>query len=184
MPNSFAEALARAGSEESAPATSSNWSSMRAAMRWTAPMNAPCPPPTMPSRMRRRAAASLLASIAISRTSCSRDAQHRAVRRAVGAGGVVEGLLRNADDVPLDEFSALPRAILGMLQRELPFEHRPARTIVLCELREHALKIGGKAFVRADQRATTLLFGRRRDEESLTYSEDDVSRRTENSQRH
>src|SRR6516225_5789145 len=66
-----------------------------------------------------------------------------------------------------------------MLQRALPFEHRPARTIVLCELRGHALKIGGKAFVRADQRATTQLFGRRRDEESLTYSEDDVSRRTE-----
>ena len=42
------EASARAASDDSAPATSRNRPSKRAAMRWTAPMNAPSPPPTMP----------------------------------------------------------------------------------------------------------------------------------------
>ena len=51
-PRSAAEAAAFLGSAESAPATSSYWSSMRAAMRCTAPIKAPCPPPTMPSLMR------------------------------------------------------------------------------------------------------------------------------------
>ena len=49
MPSSAAEALARSGSEDSAPATSCQRSSMRLAMRWTAPMKAPWPPPTIPS---------------------------------------------------------------------------------------------------------------------------------------
>ncbi len=40
------------GVGRSAPATSSYWSSIRAARRCTAPMKAPCPPPTMPNLMR------------------------------------------------------------------------------------------------------------------------------------
>ena len=51
-PSSAPEAFAFFASAESAPATNSYWSSMRAARRCTAPMKAPCPPPTMPSLMR------------------------------------------------------------------------------------------------------------------------------------
>ena len=51
-PSARPEACAFSGVEESAPATSSYSSSIRAAMRWTAPMKASLPPPTMPSRMR------------------------------------------------------------------------------------------------------------------------------------
>ena len=44
------DARERAGSAENAPATSSAWPSMTAAMRCTAPMKAPRPPPIMPKR--------------------------------------------------------------------------------------------------------------------------------------
>ena len=48
-PSASPERRALSGVDDSAPATSSYWSSMREAMRWTAPMKAPSPPPTMPS---------------------------------------------------------------------------------------------------------------------------------------
>src|SRR5438132_2566497 len=47
---SSAAARLRSGFDDNAPATSSNRSSIRAAIRCTAPMNAPGPPPTIPSR--------------------------------------------------------------------------------------------------------------------------------------
>ena len=57
------------------------------------------------------------------------------------AGEIVERLLGDADDVVLDERRALARAVLGMLQRAFPFEHRPAVVIVLRELGEDAAEI-------------------------------------------
>jgi hypothetical protein len=53
------------GVDDSVPATSSYWSSMREAMRWTAPMKAPSPPPTMPSLILPPFLASLRPSMAI-----------------------------------------------------------------------------------------------------------------------
>jgi hypothetical protein len=58
-------ARALSGVDDSVPATSSYWSSMREAMRWTAPMKAPSPPPTMPSLILPPFLASLRPSMAI-----------------------------------------------------------------------------------------------------------------------
>src|ERR1700722_4369433 len=54
--------------------------------------------------------------------------EHLAVRTIVGAcaGKIVEGALSNADDVVLDELRAFARAILGVLERAFPLQHRPA----------------------------------------------------------
>src|SRR6185369_12975278 len=46
-----------------------------------------------------------------------------------------------ANDVPLDELGAFARAVFGMLQRALPFEHGPARKIVLRHLREDRAEV-------------------------------------------
>src|SRR6266446_782691 len=63
---SSAAARLRSGLEDNAPATSSNRSSIRAAMRCTAPMNAPGPPPTIPSRSLRFVPSPVLAFAVIS----------------------------------------------------------------------------------------------------------------------
>src|SRR5581483_7265615 len=47
----------------------------------------------------------------------------------------------DADDMVPDELGALARTVLGMLQRALPFEHRPAVVIILRQLREHRTEI-------------------------------------------
>src|SRR3954466_12577750 len=110
-------------------------------MRCTAPMNAPCPPPTMPSRMR-PVKRSLRPSIGITAPFLRRGAPSEPERELVGldvgraAREVVEGVLGDADDVALDEGRALGRPLLGMLDRALPLEHRPAVVVVLRELRE------------------------------------------------
>ena len=49
-------------------------------------------------------------------------------------GEIVERLLGHADDVLPDELGAFARAVLGVLQRAFPFEHRPAVIVVLGEL--------------------------------------------------
>src|SRR5213083_2050084 len=127
-PSSAADSLARCGSDESAPATSSYCPSMRAHSRCTPPMNAPRPPPTMPSR---------------SGWTISGDAEHPAIRGEVGAGAgeIVERLLGHTDDVVGDEFRPFAGAVLRMLDAALPFEHRPAGIVVLRELREDRLEV-------------------------------------------
>src|SRR5437016_5228121 len=63
MCSSSAAARLRSGFDDNAPATSSNRSSIRAAIRCTAPMNAPGPPPTIPSRSLRFLFAALDAAL-------------------------------------------------------------------------------------------------------------------------
>src|SRR3954463_16236334 len=71
------------------------------------------------------------------------DPQHLAVERMVCAasGEIVKGMFGDADDVPGDKRCALARALFGMLQRAFPLHHRPARIVVLRELREDAREI-------------------------------------------
>jgi len=45
------------------------------------------------------------------------------------------------DDVTANELSAFSRAVLGMLQRALPFQHCPAGVVVLRQLREDRAEI-------------------------------------------
>src|ERR1700722_14503713 len=73
----------------------------------------------------------------------SAQAEHLAICRVVsaGIGEIVEGALGDADDVPANEFGALSRAVLGVLQRAFPFEHCPAIEIIGGELREDAGEI-------------------------------------------
>src|SRR5471030_264754 len=52
------------------------------------------------------------------------------------SGEVIERAVRYVNDVLADIFRPLPRAILRMLQRALPFEHSPARKIILGHLRK------------------------------------------------
>src|SRR5216117_1366779 len=127
-PSSAADSLARCGSDESAPATSSYCPSMRAHSRCTPPMNAPRPPPTMPSR---------------SGWTISGDAEHPAIRGEVGAGAgeIVERLLGHTDDVVGDELRPFAGAVLRMLDAALPLEHRPAGIVVLRQLREDGLEV-------------------------------------------
>ena len=66
------------------------------------------------------------------------------------AGEVVERVLGDADDVALDERCALGRALLGMLERALPLEHRPAVVVVLGELREDAAEVDVAVAQRAE----------------------------------
>ena len=68
---------------------------------------------------------------------------HHCAQLLVGraAGEIVERLFRHADDVVLDERRAFGRAVLGMLQAALPFEHRPAVVVVLRQLGEDAAEI-------------------------------------------
>src|SRR3954466_8162977 len=110
MPSALAERRDFSGEEESAPATSSEWSSMRAARRWTAPMKAPSPPPTMPYLIL-PSALSLLPVIAIVVPLC--DPEGAAIGLLIDARccEVVEGLLGHADDVIGDELRALACAV-------------------------------------------------------------------------
>src|SRR5208282_3388930 len=112
-PRASPDRRALSGVDDSAPATSSYWSSMREAMRWTAPMNAPSPPPTMPSLILPPFLASLRPSMAIlvfSLAQSERALDLVLVDRA--AGEIVERLVGDADEVVLDEFGAFARAVL------------------------------------------------------------------------
>src|SRR5260370_20649918 len=84
-------------------------------------------------------------------TNLLSQAEHLAVRKIVGAcpGKIVEGALGNADDVMLDELRALARAILRVLERAFPLQHRPAVEIIGCKLSEDAAEIA----LSIDQRA-------------------------------
>src|SRR5271165_6665506 len=125
-PSCSPERRALSGVDERAPATSSYWSSMRDAMRWTAPMKAPSPPPTMPSRMRPPAFASLRPSMAISSLlSLESERAFDLVLVDRPSGEIVERLLGHPDHMMLDELGAFARAVLGMFEAALPFEHRP-----------------------------------------------------------
>src|SRR5436309_9987497 len=141
-PRSAPESLARCASDERAPATSSNCPSMRAHKRCTAPMNAPRPPPTMPSRSGRVVRASDVAST-MPGSPPSGDAEHAAVGSHVGAGTgeVVERFFGDADDVVGDELRPFASAVLGVLETAFPFEHRPARIVVLGELGEDRFEV-------------------------------------------
>src|SRR5213593_3486955 len=127
-PRSAPDSLARWGSDDRAPATSSYCPSMRAHSRCTPPMNAPRPPPTMPSR---------------SGWTISGDAEHPAIRGLVGAGAgeIVERLFRHTDDVVGDELRPFAGAVLRVLEAALPLEHRPAGIVVLRQLREDRLEV-------------------------------------------
>src|SRR5471032_1940596 len=52
------------------------------------------------------------------------------------SGKVIERAVRYVNNMLADSLRALPRAILRMLQRALPFKHSPAGKIVLGHLRE------------------------------------------------
>src|SRR5450631_227226 len=95
----------------------------------------------MPSLMRPPVLSYPLASIAM-RTSLS-QAEHLAVRKIVGAcaGKIVEGTLGNADDVMLDELRAFARAILRVLERAFPLQHRPAVEVMGRKLGEDTAEI-------------------------------------------
>src|SRR3546814_18587855 len=54
---------------------------------------------------------------------------------------IVEGVRRHPDDVIADEGLALARALLGMLERAFPLEHRPNRIIIGRHLREDRTEI-------------------------------------------
>src|SRR5580704_8359131 len=104
-------------------------------------MKAPSPPPTMPSLILPPSEASLRPSIIV---SYPLDQAERACDLPLvdlAAGEVVERLLGHANDVLRDEFGALARAVLGMLQAALPFQHRPRRIAVLRHLGEDAAEI-------------------------------------------
>src|SRR5271166_4471836 len=141
-PRASPERRALSGVDDSAPATSSYWSSMREAMRWTAPMKAPSPPPTMPSLIFPPVLASLRPSLAMNplpSLQSERAPDLLLVDR--GAGEIVERLLGHADHVMLDELGALGRAVLGVLEAAFPLQHRPRRVTVLRHLGEDAGKI-------------------------------------------
>src|SRR3954470_17249861 len=142
MKTSAALSRARWGSLERAPATSSQRSSRRAAMRWTAPMKAPRPPPTMPRRSLRRSPPPDLPSIVMAVLPGS-QAQHFTVGGIVGTGlgEVVEGALGDFDDVRRDEVGSLGGSLLGVLHAALPLQHRPAVEAVLRQLGEDAVEI-------------------------------------------
>src|SRR5208337_449101 len=135
-PSASPERRALSGVDDSAPATSSYWSSMREAMRCTAPMNAPSPPP---------APAALGVAASLDGHSCfSSNEPERAIDLLLvdcAAGEIVERLVGDPDDVMLDELGALARAVLGVLQTAFPLEHRPGRIAALRELGEDAVEV-------------------------------------------
>src|SRR5215217_6298225 len=71
------------------------------------------------------------------------QAQHPAIGCSIRAGAreVIERMLGDANDVLLNELRAFGRALFGMLDAALPFEHRPARVVVLRELGEDAVEV-------------------------------------------
>src|SRR3712207_922824 len=106
-------------------------------------MNAPCPPPTMPSRSLRRVPAF---AWLLSLTMPAVPAPASAIEpEGVAHGRLVRPLvderlergLADLDDVPRDELRALARAVDAVLERALPFQHRPAAVAVGGEAGEH-----------------------------------------------
>src|SRR5579864_3423013 len=71
------------------------------------------------------------------------EAEHFAVGRIVraGIGKIVERLFGDADDVVIDEFGTLARAVFRMLQAAFPLEYSPARVIIGGKLGEDAAEI-------------------------------------------
>src|SRR3954464_478048 len=80
------------------------------------------------------------------------EAEHLAVRKIVGAcpGKVVERALGHADDVMLDELRAFARAVLRVLERAFPLQHRPAAEIMGCKPGEDAAEIDRAVAQRAE----------------------------------
>src|SRR5580693_4368948 len=96
-------------------------------------MKALRPPPIMPTRRR----PPFNPSMAVAWTTGSAlNAEQLEIGPAVRARGgeVVEHAVRHLDDVVRDEFGALARRHLGMLQAALPLIHSPAGEIISCEL--------------------------------------------------
>src|SRR5208283_2404501 len=94
-PRASPERRALSGVDDSAPATSSYWSSRREAMRWTAPMKAPSPPPTIPSLILPPFLASLRPSMAMDLLPSLQSKRAVDLLLVDRAGGViVERLLR------------------------------------------------------------------------------------------
>src|SRR5579859_7479744 len=71
------------------------------------------------------------------------DAQQLAIECRIGFRGdeIVERVIRHLDDVIADEDRAFLRAYQRVLQAALPFEHSPARVIVLRELAEDRAEV-------------------------------------------
>src|SRR6266481_1040272 len=170
MCSSSAAALLFAGSDDNAPATSSNRSSIRAAIRCTAPINAPGPPPTIPKRSRRffTSLATGFAVISLSHSSpcplclcfsvnsvlslsfCSRlipgllrQAQHSPVRRLIRprTREIIKRPARRLNNMALNKRRPFRRSLLTALNAALPLQHRPPRKIILRQLGKDGLEI-------------------------------------------
>src|SRR5260370_9675860 len=76
-------------------------------------------------------------------TNLLSQAEHLAVRKIVGTcpGKIVEGALGNADDVILDELRAFARAVLRVLERAFPSQHRPSVELIDCNRGEVTAQI-------------------------------------------
>src|SRR5437016_7098300 len=127
-PRSAPDSLARCGSDERAPATSSYCPSRRAHSRCTPPINAPRPPPTMPS---------LSGWTIVRRCRASGDSRPGRCRRRRNRRTPVP----SPDDVIGDELRPFAGTVLRVLEAALPLEHRPAGVVVLRELREDRLEV-------------------------------------------
>src|SRR3984885_8060863 len=103
-------------------------------------MKALRPPPIMPTRRRPPFNPSMAIACTI---GSALNAEQLEVGRAVGAGSgeVVEYAVRHLDDVVGDEFGALARRHLGMLEAAFPLVHGPAGEIISRELAEDRLEI-------------------------------------------
>src|SRR6266481_2780302 len=170
MCSSSAAALLFAGSDDNAPATSSNRSSIRAAIRCTAPINAPGPPPTIPKRSRRffPPLATGFAVISLSHSSpcprclcfsvnsvlslsfCSRlipgllrQPQHPPVRPLIRprTREIIKRPARRLNNMPLNKRRPFRCALLAALDAALPLQHRPPRKIILRQLGKDGLEI-------------------------------------------
>src|SRR5260370_34563834 len=170
MCSASAAALFFAGSDDNAPATNSNRSSIRAAIRCTAPINAPGPPPTIPSRSRPffTSLATGFAVISLSHSSpCPRclcfsvnsvlslsfclrlipgllrQAQHSPVRRLIRprTREIIKRPARRLNNMPLNKRRPFRRTLLAALDAALPLQNRPPRKIILRQLGKDALEI-------------------------------------------
>src|ERR1700733_3905377 len=103
-------------------------------------MKALRPPPIMPTRRRPPFNPSMAVAWTI---GSALNAEQLEVGRAVGAGSgeVVEYAVRPLEALGGDEFGALARRRLGMLQAAFPLVHGPAREIISRELGEDRLEI-------------------------------------------
>ena len=59
----------------------------------------------------------------------------------LGLREIIECTIGDPDDVVADERGALARTVLGMFEAAFPFQHGPARVVVLRELAEDAPEI-------------------------------------------